>query len=140
MRIRLTRAVFVLPACLALFVAVGCGERARGGTTDVAVTEIDLGRDLKADTTVSNETDSFHGPDVVYTVVTTKGSGPAKLAARWMFEDNQLIAEDALDISPNGPARTEFHLSKPTGLASGHYTVEIFLNGKPVEKKTFVVQ
>jgi hypothetical protein len=43
------------------------------------------------------------------------------------------------EIAPTGPARTEFHLSKPTGLASGNYRLEVTLNGTPVGTKEFKV-
>jgi hypothetical protein len=126
--------------CLALTAAAACSKRASGGTTAVAVTDIDLGRSLKPDLTIGDKTDSFHATDVIYASVATKGAGRATLKARWTFEDNQLVAEDAQEIAPTGPSRTEFHLSKPTGLASGHYRLEVTLNGTPVGTKTFEVQ
>lgn len=139
MRTRMLRFIPAFAVCLSLAVAAACGERASGGTSAVSVTDVELGRSLKPDMTIGDKTDSFHATDVVYVTVATKGTGPATLKARWVFEDNQFVAEDTQELSPTGPARTEFHLSKPTGLASGRYKVEIFLNDTSVGTKTFEV-
>lgn len=137
MRTRMFRFIPAFAVCLSLTAA--CGKRASGGTNAVSVTDIDLGRSLKPDMTIGDKTNSFHATDVVYVTVASKGTGPATLKARWIFEDSQVVAEDNQEISPTGPARTEFHLSKPTGLASGRYKVEILLNGTPVGTETFEV-
>jgi hypothetical protein len=139
MRSRITRFVPAFAVCLAVIAAAACGKRASGGTNAVAVTDIDIGRDLKPDLTIGDKTGSLHATDVVYASVATTGAGHATLKARWTFEGNQLVAEDAQEIAPTGPARTEFHVSKPTGLASGHYTLEVTLNGTPVGTKTFEI-
>lgn len=139
MRIRITRFVPAFAACLALSLTAACGQRASGGTTAVAVTDIDLGRELKADLTIGDKTDAFRATDVIYASIGTTGTGRATLKVRWTFEGNQFVAEDAQDITPTGPSRTEFHLSKPTGLASGNYRVEVTLNGAPVGTKEFKI-
>jgi hypothetical protein len=136
---RMNRFVPAFAVCLALTAAAACGERARGGTTAVSVTEIDLGRSLKPDLTIDDKSNDFRATDVIYTSIATKGSGRATLKARWMFEDSTVVAEDMQEIAPTGPARTEFHLSRPTGLPSGHYRLEVSLNGTPVETKTFEI-
>lgn len=139
MRTRITRFMPAFAVCLALTASAACGKRASGGTSAVSVTEVDLGRSLKPDLMIDDKTDAFTATDVIYASIATKGTGQATLKARWMFEDSQFVAEDVQNIAPTGPARTEFHLSKPTGLASGHYRLEIRLNDELVDKKTFEV-
>lgn len=135
--------VFRFPAvavCLALLAgAAACGQKASGRTTDVAVTDIDLGRDLNQDRTVKDKADDFHASDVIYLSVGTKGAGPATLQTRWTFDGNQQVAEETRTINPTGPARTEFHMSKPSGLPSGRYRVELLINGAPGGSKEFEV-
>lgn len=126
----------------ATVVATACGRKASGGTAAVSVTEIDLGRSLKPDLTIDDKTDTFHQNDVIYASIETKGSGPTTLAARWTFEDNQLVDESSRTISPtgNGAARTEFHVSKPGGFPVGKYHLTVMLNGTTVETKDFEVK
>jgi hypothetical protein len=125
---------------LGVVFATACGETARGGTAAVSVTDIDLGRSIKPDLSIGARTDDFRATDVVYASVGTKGSGPATLVARWMFEGGQLVTETSQAIAPNGPARTEFHLSKPGGLAPGRYRLDVMLNGTPAAAKDFEVK
>jgi ribosomal protein L3 len=126
----------------ATVVATACGRKASGGTAAVSVTEIDLGRSLKPDLTIDDKTDTFNSNDVIYASIETKGSGPATLAARWTFDDNQLVDESSRTISPtgDGPARTEFHVSKPGGWPTGTYHLTVTLNGATAGTKDFEVK
>ena len=109
----------------------------------IRVTEVDLGRSVSTDGRINDnmETDEFRPADTIYASVATDGtaSGSA-LSARWTFEDGQVVDESSLNISPTGPAITEFHISKPNGFPKGKYKVEIKLNGQTVETKDFEVK
>jgi ribosomal protein L3 len=122
--------------------AAACGPKKASGAGAVSVSEIDLGRSLKPDLKIDDNSDTFHPTDVVYLSVETKGSGPATLATRWTFQDNQLVNESSRTISLNGnqPARTEFHVSKPEGLPAGKYHVVVMLNGTTAGEKDFEVK
>lgn len=126
--------------CLAVVFAAACGEKARGGTAALSVTDIELGRSIRPDLSIGDRTDDFRATDVIYASVGTTGTGPATLVARWMFEGNQLVTETSQAISPNGPARTEFHLSKPGGLPAGRYRLDVMLNGTQAATKDFEVK
>jgi hypothetical protein len=125
---------------LGVVFAGACGEKARGGTAAVSVTDIELGRSIKSDLSIGGQTDDFQATDVIYASVGTSGAGPATLLARWMFEGNQLVIETSQAIAPNGPARTEFHLSKPGGLPPGRYRLAVMLNGRPAATRDFEVK
>lgn len=109
----------------------------------IRVTEVDLGRSVSTDGRINDnmETDEFRPADTIYASVATDGtaSGSA-LSARWTFEDGQVVDESSQNISPTGPAVTEFHISKPNGFPKGKYKVEIKLNGQTVETKDFEVK
>ena len=109
----------------------------------IRVTEVDLGRSISTDGRINDnmETDEFGPSDTIYASVATDGtaSGSA-LSARWTFEDGQVVDESSQNISPTGPAVTEFHISKPNGFPKGKYKVEIKLNGQTVETKDFEVK
>ncbi|MFN2570218.1 MAG: hypothetical protein ABR537_01210 [Gemmatimonadales bacterium] len=127
----------------ATFAAAACGKNAnaRSGTA-MSVANIDLGRSLKPDLSIDDKTDTFHPNDAIYASVETNGSGSATLAARWTFQDNQLVDESTRTISPNGnnPTRTEFHISKPGGWPVGKYHIVFTLNGTTAGTKDFEVK
>ena len=112
-----------------------------GVQTSVKVTDIDVGRSIAADKTIADKTDSFRPNDIFYVSVKTEGSTPsATLAARWTYQDGQVVDNSTQTISPTGPAVTEFHLSKPSAWPEGDYKVEILLNGSSAGTRTFKVK
>ena len=150
---RYHRSATVWAGCLALMLtSAGCGKKdnaAAGGTTSgtatatpVKVTDVKLGRALGPDKRVTDETDDFRPADVIYVVVETQGAAPnTPLQARWTFEDGQVVDESTRNIiSAAGEDVTEFHISKPSGLPKGKYTVQILMNGAPVESENFEVK
>ena len=112
-------------------------------TPALRVTEVDLGKSVGTDNRIDDgmTTDDFTKNDTIFVSVATEGtaSGSA-LSARWTFEDGQVVDESTQNISPTGPAITEFHISKPGGLPAGKYKVEIRLNGQTAETKDFEVK
>ena len=102
---------------------------------------IEIGSAIGADKQVSAAGTQFAPGDTIYASVATDGSAPSVLlTARWTYEDGQLVDETTQTIAPTGPARTEFHISKPSGWPSGKYRVEIEANGQPAGTRDFVVQ
>ena len=134
-----------------MLMATACNKKDNGGnagassgavsTTPIQVSDVKLGRAIGADKHVSDQTDEFRPADVIYAVVETKGSGPnTALQARWTYQDGQVVDESSRNISAAGEDFTEFHISKPGGWPKGKYTVQILLNGAPVESKDFQVK
>jgi hypothetical protein len=109
--------------------------------TPVQIADVKLGRALGSDKRVTDETNEFRPADVIYAVVQTRGSGPnTALQARWTYQDGQVVDESSRNISAAGEDFTEFHISKPSGWPKGKYTVQILLNGAPVESEDFEVK
>jgi hypothetical protein len=109
----------------------------------VTVTDIDVGRSVASDQTISERTDVFRPGDTFYVAARTDGSAPsATLAAKWSYGE-QPVAEFSQTIAPNGPTVTTFQLPKPSGpdasWPAGEYKVAILLNGTPVGSKAFRV-
>jgi len=100
----------------------------------------DIGRSLGTDKSIADKTDTFAKTDTIYASVATEGSGNATLKARWTFEDGQVVDESTQATSPTGPARTEFHISKPNGWPTGKYKVEISVNDTPAGTKEFTIK
>ena len=143
MRTRTRLAPHYLTLLVAAAVAVAaCGPKNARGASAVSVTNIDLGRSLKPDLKIDDNTTTFHPADVIYVSVETKGAGPVTLGSRWTFQDGQVVNESSRTISPTGddPTRTEFHISKPGGWPVGKYHVVITLNGTTADQKDFEVK
>lgn len=106
----------------------------------VRVVDVEVGRAVDMDKRISDKTDSFKPTDTIYVSVATEGSSPgATLAAHWTYQDGQVVKHDETSVAPSGPARTEFHISKPGGWPEGDYKVEVMLNGASAGSKSFKV-
>jgi hypothetical protein len=137
----------ILALTLAAVLSAACTKRSENpgttGTTGVGVrvSQIDMGRSLNADKTISDNSNSFKANDTIYASIATVGTAPtAALKARWTYQDGQVVDESTQTIAPTGDARTEFHISKPEGWPTGKYKLEVFLNGSSAATKDFEVQ
>jgi len=73
--------------------------------------------------------------------VATEGASPgAAVMARWTFGDGQVVDTTTQTVAPTGPARTEFHIFKPSGWPAGKYKVEIMVDGALAGSKEFEVK
>jgi hypothetical protein len=130
-----------LPLCLALVVA-GCrGNETGTSGAGVRVTDVTLGRAIGGDKAVTDATDDFRPNDTIYASIATDGSAASTtLRALWTYEDGQVVDDSSRTIVPKTGERTEFHIAKPDGWPTGDYHLEVFLDGRSVEKKTFEVK
>jgi hypothetical protein len=107
----------------------------------LSVASVDLGTGVDAGNKVTTPMTTFAPTDTIYASVNTTGAANgATLAANWTGPDGQTVNQSSTSISPTGDASTAFHISKPGGLATGSYKVEISLNGAAVASKDFTVQ
>jgi hypothetical protein len=112
-----------------------------GTSVGVRVSQVELGRSVTADKTISGSTDSFKPSDTIYASIATEGAAPsATLKARWTYQDGQVVDESTQTIAPTRDARTEFHISKPDGWPAGKYKLELFVNGSSAATKDFEVE
>lgn len=106
------------------------------------ITEVDLGRSIGSDKHISNKSDSFGVRDTIYLSVITEGAAPsAKVSARWMYRDNQVVKQQTETIAPTGgTAATSFRLDKASAWPKGKYKVIVSLDGAAVQTKEFEVK
>ena len=132
-----------------LVFSAGCGKKAEPAAVDpptpptvaFRVTSVDVGKGITADKMVANASDDFSPRDTVYVSVATEGTSPgAAVKATWTFEDGQVVNETTQTVAPTGPARTEFHIFKPSGWPVGKYKVEITVDGALAGSKEFEVK
>jgi hypothetical protein len=108
---------------------------------DVSVSHIEIGRNVDADKRVTDVTKEFRPGETVYASVLTNGAAQnAEMMVRWTYQDGQIVDETVQTISPTGSAATEFHITKPEGLPTGKYRVEVFVNGKSAGVEEFEVK
>jgi hypothetical protein len=103
------------------------------------VSVVQLGRALASDNSISSHTTVFKPDDTIYVSVLTTAMGRGTLSVRWMF-GSQVIDEPKKDVAYKGAAATEFHLRHPGGFPPGSYSVEAFLDGVSVGRRTFTVE
>lgn len=137
---------------LALIAVAGCSKSKTADQTttesttpamvEFKVATFDVGKGLDADKRLATVSSEFAPTDTIFVSVATEGStNAATLGAKWTFgSDGQLVNEMTESIAPAGPARTEFHISKPGGFPVGNYKVEITLDGASVGTKEFQVK
>lgn len=120
---------------LSILVLVG-SLAACGSGEPLRVTSIQLGRALNADNTVAGHTTTFEPGDTVYLSVAIAGTGSGTVGVRWKFA-SRVLGEPKKQVSSRGAAVAEFHLQSTEGLWPGDYTVEVSLDGNPVETRAF---
>ncbi|TPG06423.1 hypothetical protein EAH75_17415 [Rhodanobacter glycinis] len=106
----------------------------------VTLSSVELGSTVDASNKILASGTSFAPKDTIYASVDTSGSGNATLAAKWSYQDGQIVHEDSKTLNATGPETTAFMISKPSGFPAGNYKVDISLNGSQVASKDFTVK
>jgi hypothetical protein len=112
-------------------------------SVNVTVNGIFLGNAIGADKNVTDTRFSFGKKDTIYASLDTRGKGNATLKARWTYRKNgqyTLVNEDTQTIASTGHTIVEFHMSKPDGLPTGDYAVQIFVDDRPLGSHGFSVK
>lgn len=105
------------------------------------VVSVDVGDAIDAGLRVPAPLSQFAPSDTIYASIATEGAAPqVSIVARWTYEDGQLVDESTQVIAPTGPAATEFHIAKPSGLPAGKYKVEVSADGKLAGSREFEVK
>ena len=115
--------------------APGSGSRSR-----VVISVVEVGRGVDVEKRIDRPTESFFPEDPVYVSVSTRGKGRVSLTARFVLEDGRVMHDDTQHIVPDGPAVSEFHVMNPAGWPAGTHRVEILLDGRLQDTRTFTVR
>ena len=103
----------------------------------LTLTNIQVGRALNQDRSVSSITTLFKPTETVYVSVQT-GAGKGVVSVKWMFRD-KVIDQPSKKVDYDGPSSTEFHLQNSGGFPPGDYSVEVFIDGVSVGTRAFKV-
>jgi hypothetical protein len=121
----------LLVAATALLLMVACS-----GPLQLA--NIQVGRALNQDRSISSITTLFKPNETVYVSVQTTAAGKGTVSVKWKY-GSQVIDEPTKQVSYDGPASTEFHMQNSGGFPPGDYSVDVFLDGVQVGSRTFKV-
>jgi hypothetical protein len=123
----------------AVLVALSSLVAACGPDDPLRLDTIQLGRSLNPDNSVAAHTSVFKPNETVYVAVLTPAPGAGTIGVRWVYE-GRVIDEPSRQVSYREARATEFHLVNSGGFPPGDYSVEAFIDGKPVGSRTFKVE
>lgn len=103
----------------------------------LTLTNIQVGRSLNQDRSISSITTLFKPSETIYVSVQTS-AGKGVVSVKWKF-GNQLIDEPTKTVDCDGACSTEFHMQNSGGFPPGDYTVEVFIDGVSVGTRAFKV-
>ncbi|HEY0501893.1 MAG TPA: hypothetical protein VGD42_00230 [Lysobacter sp.] len=109
------------------------------------VTAVDLGSAVGPDKKITTPTATFKPTDTIFVSVATATSDPAasvpaRLGAKWTFQDGQVVKDDSADATLTGTGNTTFSINSPQGFPTGKYKVEVSLDGAVVQTRDFEVK
>jgi len=107
---------------------------------DTEVTRIDSSNQASETELTGMVSDVFGPKDSVYLDIRTRGTAEKyTISSKWFYPDGEVITENSQVVQGAGPTSTIFSMSKPDGWAPGTYKVEISINGRLQQTKTFQV-
>ena len=117
------------------FAVILCASACSG---PLELANIQVGRSLNQDRSVSSITTLFKPSETIYVSVQTKAAGKGTVSVKWKF-GSQLIDEPSKQVDYNGPASTEFHMQNSGGFPPGDYSVDVLIDGVQVGTRAFKV-
>jgi hypothetical protein len=110
-------------------------------TGDFRITSVSLGKAVDEEGQVAEPLTTFAPGDKIHAAVIAVGSSDGlTLSARWLAADGTEVAKAGQSLSPETPTVTTFSISQPEPWPVGAYQVEIAINDRVVETRTFEVR
>ncbi|WP_339829688.1 hypothetical protein [uncultured Arenimonas sp.] len=108
---------------------------------DFRVVAVELGTELDEEGRVPRPQDVFTTVDTIHAAVVGVGSSPGlTLSARWLLEDGTQVAKAGQSLVPEVPTVTTFSITQPEPWPAGSYRVEIAINDRVVETRSFTIE
>lgn len=110
-------------------------------TGDFRIASVTLGKTVDAEGQVREPVETFASTDKIHAAVVGVGSsGGLTLSARWIAADGTEVASAGQSLSPSTPTVTTFSIAQPQPWPPGGYRVEIAINGRVAETRSFLIQ
>lgn len=116
-------------------------EEAPMPSGDFRVVAVELGTELDEEGRVPRPQDVFTTIDTIHAAVVGVGSSPGlTLSARWLLEDGTQVAKAGQSLVPEVPTVTTFSITQPGPWPAGAYRVEVAINDRVVETRSFTIE
>lgn len=127
-----------MPLLVRMSVAVASALVVIACSGPLQLANIQVGRALNQDRSVSSITTLFKPNETVYVSVQTTAAGKGTISVKWKY-GSRVIDEPSKQVNYNGPASTEFHMQNSGGFPPGDYSVDVFIDGVQVGSRAFKV-
>lgn len=108
---------------------------------DFRITSVTLGKAVDEEGQVGQPLTVFAPQDKIHAAVVAVGSSDGlTLSARWLAADGSEVARAGQSLNPDSPTVTTFSIAQPEPWPAGAYQVEIAINDRVVETRTFEVR
>ena len=121
----------------ALVVAVGLV--ACGPSEPLNVVGIQTGKSLNTDHSIGRHAISFRPDDTMYVSVLTNGRGKGTITVKWSLY-SRVLHQVTRKVSYNDQAATDFRFAAADGFPVGEYTIDVSVDGKPLETRRIKVE
>jgi hypothetical protein len=116
------------------------GVAASQGRARSAIDRLELGRSINDDRTINDETNSFEATDTVYASLRVRGDANAGiLRAVWIDPQGNVAHEQTRIVTPSRDEVVALEAARPQGWRGGQYQLDVFLDGRLVESRSFRV-
>lgn len=110
-------------------------------TGDFRITSVTLGKAVDEEGQVRTTQDTFAPKDKIFAAVVSVGSSDGlTLAVRWTAADGTVVASAGQSLKPSTPTVTTFSIAQPDPWPTGSYQLEVSINDRVVETRSFLVQ
>ena len=110
-------------------------------TGDYRIVSVTLGKAVDAEGQVRDGVEVFAPTDKIHAAVVAVGSSEGlTLSARWTAADGTEVGKAGQSLTPTTPTVTTFSIAQPEPWPAGDYTVEIAINDRVTETRSFRVE
>lgn len=108
---------------------------------DFRIASVDLGTTVDGEGRVAEAKTQFAPGDTIRAAVIGVGSSDGlTLSARWLAPDGREIAKAGQTLTPSAPTVATFTLAQPQPWPVGTYSLEVAINDRVVETRSFEVR
>lgn len=110
-------------------------------TGDYRIVSVTLGKAVDAEGQVREAQEVFAPADKIHAAVVSVGNSDGlTVSARWLSADGTEVAKAGQSLTPTTPTVTTFSIAQPEPWPAGDYRVEIAVNDRVAETRSFRIE